>query len=61
MAAIGDRHFEISLKSENYKTQFVSQKHAYKYTFDKCDLCLYKIIIQNDYCLDIVLIVRHYW
>ena len=40
MAANGGRHFEINIKTENYKTQFISQKHAYTYIFDKCDLCL---------------------
>ena len=27
--ANGRRHFEIKIKTENYKTQFISQKHAY--------------------------------
>ena len=28
MAANGDRHFEINIKNKNYKTQFISRKHA---------------------------------
>ena len=40
MAANGGRHFEIRIKTENYKTQYISQKHAYSYTFDKYDLSL---------------------
>ena len=40
MAANGGRHFEINIKLKNCKTQFISTKHAYSYTFDKCDLCL---------------------
>ena len=38
MAANGGRHFEINIKTENYKTQFISQKHANSCTFDKCDV-----------------------
>ena len=38
MAANGGHHFEIKIKTENYKTQCISQKHAYRYTFDKCDV-----------------------
>ena len=30
MAANGGRHLEMDNKCENYKTQFISQKHAYK-------------------------------
>ena len=30
MAAYGGHHFEIKTKTENDKTQFISQKHAYK-------------------------------
>ena len=37
-AANGGHHFEIRIKTENYKTQFISQKHAYSYTFGKYDL-----------------------
>ena len=29
MAANGGRHFEINIKTENYKTQFISQTHAH--------------------------------
>ena len=38
MAANGGRHFEINIKTENYKTQFISQKHANSCTFDKYDV-----------------------
>ena len=38
MAANGGRHFEINIKTENYKTQFISQRHANSCTFDKCDI-----------------------
>ena len=38
MAASGGRHFEINIKTENYKTQFISQKQANSSTFDKCDV-----------------------
>ena len=34
------RHFEINIKTENYKPPVLSQKHACMYTFDKFDLCL---------------------
>ena len=40
MAANGGRQFEINIRTENYETQFISQKHAYTYIVDKCDLCL---------------------
>ena len=40
MAAKGGRHFEINIRAEIYETQFISQKHAYTYTFDNCNLCL---------------------
>ena len=40
MAANGGRHFEINIKVKSYQTQFITEKHAYSYTFDKCDLCL---------------------
>ena len=39
MVANGGRHFEINNKLKNYQAKFSSQKHAYSYTFDKCDLC----------------------
>ena len=39
MAANGGRHFEINTDTKNYKSQFIDQKQAYSYTFDKCDLC----------------------
>ena len=32
MAANGGCHFEIIIHTENYKTQSISQKHAYIYT-----------------------------
>ena len=35
MAANGGRHFEINIKTENYKTQFITQKHAFTKIFDK--------------------------
>ena len=41
MAANGGRHFEINMKVENYETLFISQKHAYTYTFDNCNLRLF--------------------
>ena len=31
MAASGGHHFEINIKTKNYKTQFISQKHVYTY------------------------------
>ena len=40
MAANGGRHFEINTETQNYKSQFIEQKQAYSYSFDKCDLCL---------------------
>ena len=40
MAANEGRHFEINSKTENNEALFISQKHAYTYFFDKCDLCL---------------------
>ena len=39
MAVNGGRHFEINIKNVNYRTQFISQKHAFSYTLNKCDLC----------------------
>ena len=38
IVANGGRHFKINIKTENYKTQFISQKHANSCTFDKCDV-----------------------
>ena len=38
MAANGSHHFEINIKIENYETQIISQKHAYIYFFDNCNL-----------------------
>ena len=35
MAANGGNHFEINIQNENYKSQFISQKLRYSYTFDK--------------------------
>ena len=40
MAANGGRHFETNVKTEHYEKLFISQKHAYTYTFDNCNLCL---------------------
>ena len=37
MAAIGGRHFEINIKTENYNSQFISEIGAYTDPFDKCD------------------------
>ena len=31
----------VNIKTENYKTQFISQKQAHTYIFDKYDLCLF--------------------
>ena len=61
MAAKGGRHFEMDIKTENFQTQLISQKHAYSYTFDKYDLCLYA---SNHYMVlfyDICTFSRHYW
>ena len=41
MAASGGRHFEINVKTENYQTQFISQKHVYTYT-TLFITCMYK-------------------
>ena len=41
MAANGGRHFEINVKTKNYKTQFIYQKHANSCTFGKCDVSFY--------------------
>ena len=38
MAANGGHRFEINIKTENYKTQFISQKHANSCTFENCDV-----------------------
>ena len=38
MAANGGHHFEINIKTEIYKTQFISQKHTNTCTFDKYDV-----------------------
>ena len=29
------RHFEVNIKTDSYKTQFISQKHAYPNTSDE--------------------------
>ena len=36
MAANGCRHFEINIKTENYKTQFISQKHFVGLFYEHC-------------------------
>ena len=36
MAANGGRHFKINIKTRKHKTQFISQKHARTYSYDKC-------------------------
>ena len=41
MAATRGRHFEINIKTENYKTHFISQKHANSCIFDKCDVSFF--------------------
>ena len=57
MAATRGRHFEINIKTENYKTQFISQKHANSCTFDKCDVSFFmKQIILWGYFMNIVLL-----
>ena len=33
MAAKGGRHFEINIKIKHYEKLFISQKHAYTYTW----------------------------
>ena len=40
MVANGGRHFEINIKTENYKSQFISRIDSYTNMFDKCDLSL---------------------
>ena len=61
MAANGGRHFEINIKTENYKTQFISQKHANSCTFDKYDVSFYAtnhfVWLFYEYCS----FIRHYW
>ena len=57
MAANGGRHFEINIKTENYKTQFISQKHANSCTFDKYDVNFFmQLIILYGYFMNIVLL-----
>ena len=36
----GDCHFEINIQKQNDKNQFISQTHAYPYTFNTCHLFL---------------------
>ena len=36
-AAILNQHESWKL---NYETNYISQKHAYKYIFDNCNFCL---------------------
>ena len=55
MAANGGRHFEINIKTENYKTQFISQNHANSCTFDKCGVNFMQLIILCGYFMNIVL------
>ena len=57
MAANGSRHLEINIKTENYKTQLISQKHANSSTFDKCDFSFFTLlIILCGYFMNIVLL-----
>ena len=56
MAANGGRHFEINIKTENYKTQFISQKHANSCTFDIYDVNFMQLIILCGYFMNIVLV-----
>ena len=57
MAANGGRHFEINIKTENYKAQLISQKHANSCTFDKCDVSIFMhLIILCGYFMKIVLL-----
>ena len=57
MAANGSRHFEINIKTENYKTQFISQKHANSSTFDKCDVSFFmQQIVLCGYFMNTVLL-----
>ena len=61
MAANEGRHFEINIKLKNYQTQFISQKHAYSYTFDKCDLCYYANNHFMELFYELCAFIRHYW
>ena len=56
MAANGGRHFEINIKTENDKTQFISRKHANSCTFDKYDVHFMQLIILCGYFMNIVLV-----
>ena len=61
MAANGSRHLEINIKTENYKTQLISQKHANSSTFDKCDFSFFYatnhfVWLFYEYCS----VIRHY-
>ena len=61
MAANGGHHFEIKIKTENYKTQFTSQKHAYPYTFGNCYLSLlYKYNCMGLF-YGLCTSIGHYW
>ena len=51
MAANGGCHFEINIKTENYKTQFISQKYANSCTFDKCDI---SFLCNKSFCVVIL-------
>ena len=44
-AANGGCQFEINIKTENNKTQFISQKHANSCTFNKCDVIFFMQLI----------------
>ena len=63
MAANEGRHFEINIKTENYKTQSISQKYVYWYTFDKRDLSLSCILVyhanNNSMVFNIVLLSKY--
>ena len=56
MAANGGGHFEINIKTENCKTQFIFQKHANSCTFDKYDVNFMQLIILCGYFMNIVLV-----
>ena len=57
MAANGGRHFEINIKTENYKTKLISQKHANSCTLDKCNVSFFmQLIILWGYFMNTVLL-----
>ena len=63
MAANGGCHFEINMKTKNDITQFISQKIAYTYTNNKCDLCkqsFYGVILLMSYFFEAILEENQY-